>query len=495
MADHTNIATGHKKVIVTSAGLWLLAFIILLFVCGLWLAIFDPFIVFAVIGMVIVGVALLYQPYIGVLAYLVFQYTSIIQMFPSLQPLQSGKFIIISTFVAWIFHTFIKRRSRVVADRITWIMLLWLVTAFISSSFAINPERAFSGTFDLAKWVIIYILMINLVNTQLKWQLAIWLLLLLNFRMSQFQVRMYEVGLASSSDADYFLREGLGVGATAFFGNAGDFGVAMCVVAPLAFYLMKAVKPKVLKAAGLLFFVFFIISIIKSGARGNVLAMFVMAFVFWLRSPKKFFVGITILLLTSAYWINSPETIKNRFASILRYEQDPTAAARLEIWEDGVRIFLENPLTGAGINNFVSTSAAYYRSQSMQSLDLAPHNIFIQVSSEIGILGLICLVLVILMIFRRNMQTRRLLLRDGRKNDWITNFAYALDLSVVGYVVSGSFLSVLYYPHLYLILAFTVSLHHITRQRVKADLDLLDIDRKGPAKSPQPLAPALDTNL
>jgi hypothetical protein len=44
--------------------------------------------------------------------------------------------------------------------------------------------------------------------------------------------------------------------------------------------------------------------------------------------------------------------------------------------------------------------------------------------------------------------------------------AHAIRAALIGYLVSGTFLSVLTYPHFWLLVALTVSLHESTRRRL-----------------------------
>jgi hypothetical protein len=87
----------------------------------------------------------------------------------------------------------------------------------------------------------------------------------------------------------------------------------------------------------------------------------------------------------------------------------------------------------------------------------------VQAGAELGLGGLVVLVGLIVLVFRRNYQTRKIFVEAGLEDPWILCFAHGLDLSLIGYVVGGFFLTVLYYPHLFIISSLTFALHHITR--------------------------------
>jgi probable O-glycosylation ligase (exosortase A-associated) len=448
------------------------------FLCGIGFLFFPPLLVFAAAGLLILTLLMVYYPYLGILVYLVLEYARIPAMFPQLQALQIGKIVVVVTGVIWLLRSALTRRLKFVSDPLNWVMAIWAFMVICSSFFAMNSELANQGVIDFLKWVIIYFLIINLVDNLPKWQWFMWFLLFLNFKLSQFQIRQFMAGYEMASSPDRFVTEGVGAGSTGFFGNAGDFGVAMCVVAPLAFYLVTAVKSRALKAGGMVFFAAFVFSILRCGSRGAALALSVMALFFWLRTSKKLLSGLVILLFVIGFWASAPEAWKERFVSAADYQEDITASQRLRLWQAGLKMSMHSPLLGVGINNFGTDYASRYHAPDEAGIPWAPHNIFVQALSELGVLGFLSLVAAMVLVFRRNQETRRLYLQNNARSDWITGFARALDLSLIGYIISGFFLTVLYYPHLYIIMTLALSLNQIARKHVIAEKNSLKDDEK-----------------
>lgn len=460
------------------------ALVIVSILAGAAMLVVEPLIIIGGVMGLMAGVALFAYPFLGVLAYLVFEYASVSEMFTFTQVLQLGKVVVLATIAAWGIKGMLRRNLRFVSDNLTWWFLIWVLAALFSNLVATNSKVAMQGTIDIFKWFIIYFMIINIVDTLPKWKWTMWILLILAFRMSQFQIRVYGIGLASTGHTDYFIREGLGVGTTAFFGNAGDFGVFMCVMAPLAFYLIKAVDPKILKAIGVVFLMFFVASIFKSGARGNTVGLFSVASVYWFRSRQKLLIGVAMAMAVALWWVTAADVVRERFISAASDERDTTSAQRLSLWTAGVHMFFTNPAIGVGVNNFSNTFLAKYATpEQAAGSATAPHNIFIQCMAELGLPGIISLLTIIYLMFMRNRQMRAMLRENQCRNNWITSFAYGLDLALVGYIVSGSFLSVLYYPYLFILLALVASLHNITKKRVEEGLDKIE-----ETEQPRPLS-------
>jgi putative inorganic carbon (hco3(-)) transporter len=471
MLNQLNIYRYEIWYYLTTNRLWYLILILISLVSGLCFLRFRPEIIAGILTALVLVVVLFYYPYVGVLAYIVFEYARIPAMFPALQPLQIGKWIVISTLLVWIYH-FAQHRSTFVRDKFNWLMLAWLALAFLSSFFASDKKLAAEWALILARWVVVYIIIFNLVDSLPKWQGLMWLLLLLNLKLSQFQIRSFRAGFGTATDQYGYITQGIGAGSTAFFSNATDFGAAMCVVVPFALYLVKAVKSKILKAAGVVMFLAFVFSILQSGSRGAAMALFAMALVFWLKSSKKLIIGILVLFFVLGFWVSAPLPWKERFVSAINFHEDPTASSRINFWKAGFIMLKEHPFTGVGMGNFGRNFAELYDPTGQRMGSWAPHSIFVQAGAELGIGGLAILLGVFYLIFKRNRETREMYLKYKLNNSWIFDFAHALDLSLVGFVVSGAFLTILYYPHLYVIMALALSLNHIT-QKLCPDINLL----------------------
>ncbi len=430
---------------------------------GIAVALANPLIVLGVVGATVMSAALFVMPYLGVLVYLVFEYARLPMMFPFLQQMQIGKVIVVPTIIAWLVSWAIFKKSVLVKDKLYYLMGIWLLLALVSAPFALNSNAAFFATFDLLKWFIISFLLMNLMDNLTKWKIAMWILLLLNFKLCQHQIRSFAVGLASVSNKAFFIHDGVG-GGSGFFGNATDFGLAMAVVLPLAFYLSKGTRPLIGKliAAGMTFG--FTISVLYSGSRGAALAMFVAAFVYWFQSRKKVFTAVLVVGFITAFWLIAPPEWKERFESAENYEEDGTAQQRFKLWQAGLAMMADHPLTGVGLRNYQTNFVNGYMPADYYGAFVC-HNILIEAGSELGVGGVAVVLAMFALAFMRNRQTRRLCARAPDEMRELVLYSRAMDLGLITYFVGGMFVTVLYYPHLYVLLGFTFALHNIARKR------------------------------
>ena len=122
-----------------------------------------------------------------------------------------------------------------------------------------------------------------------------------------------------------------------------------------------------------------------------------------------------------------------------------------------------HPLLGVGYNNWLSYVTFEVPEGLIWGRIQLPHNIFIQAGAELGYTGLICFVLMAIYVFIVNARTR--VLGKQLHNKFLTYMAYGLDAGMVGYLVAGFFVTVLYYPFFWIQMAMTVALHAITTQQ------------------------------
>ncbi len=473
MANDLHIAGSRWTPIVVWQHVWYAILAVLSIASAFGLVFAGPFIVFGLLGVAFLSVMLLQNPFLGVLAYVVFEYARLSAAYPGLRTLQLGKLIVAATLLMFLIRFVTTKDSKLVTDRIFLIFAIWLGLALVSTAFAVNPQMATDACIDLAKWFVICFLIVNLIDSVRKFQIFVWMFLLLNLKLAQFQIRSFLTGYAAAADRSHFIREGIGSGSGGYFANGNDFGMAMVVIVPLAFYLLLSLRNRIAKFVAAGFTLTFVLALLRSGSRGAALGLAAGAVLFWARSKSKFVSFALVVAFLGGFWAIAPDPWKERFIGARNYEEDATASSRIMLWKAGIEMFRDHPLTGVGIDNYASNWVAKYNTSGIGGATVV-HNIFIQALSELGLLGLLVLLAVLFLVFQRNAETRRICREANLEEKWLPNFALALDCSLLGFMVHGFFLTVLYYPHLYILSALTLALNSITKNlaRNKSSLEV-----------------------
>ena len=115
-------------------------------------------------------------------------------------------------------------------------------------------------------------------------------------------------------------------------------------------------------------------------------------------SWKRLIIAAVLLavIFTSFY---SSDAIVSRFDRIMSYQDDSSITTRLKMWQTSLDLIRENPLLGIGAGNFNPTALRYVeevREESpWSSHHLHPHNLYLQIPLEQGILSLIIFLILV----------------------------------------------------------------------------------------------------
>jgi O-antigen ligase len=193
--------------------------------------------------------------------------------------------------------------------------------------------------------------------------------------------------------------------------------------------------------------------IIASSSRGALLGCAAVALWMVLKSRYRIRAVFGVALLAAFVVFALPPEQKERLNSM---GDDQTSVSRKDYWKHGREMMADYPVLGIGYANWEDYHETNYGVRAL------PHNVFIQAGAELGYTGLAAFVALIAATAWINWKTRKLArtLPDGR---FLHDAAHGLDGALVGFLVSGSFVTVLYYPFFWINLALTVALYNATR--------------------------------
>lgn len=335
------------------------------------------------------------------------------------------------------------------------------VVVVLSSLLAYSPADALDPLRAYGNWILAMVLIAGTANTERRWLIFLLLFLLWNFKMSQHGFRSWvSRGLTFSS---------WGVtGGPGWFQNSGEFALQMGIFAPLALRLLLTLRQSLspFKKAILIFLpVTAVTSVIASSSRGGLLALVGIALFTVARSRYRVRSFLALGVFGATVWLLVPQQMKDRFSSA---GSDTTSLTRLEYWRNGIDMVKAYPALGVGHGSWVSYYRDHYFTQSDPlvrhtergevKIEVA-HNSFVEVASQLGLLGLSGFLAIIVSIFWVNNKTRRLLARTGKRGAFLRASALALDEGTIAFCIAGFFMSVAFYPFVWFQLAMTVGVH------------------------------------
>ncbi|MDB4516528.1 O-antigen ligase family protein [Crocinitomicaceae bacterium] len=249
--------------------------------------------------------------------------------------------------------------------------------------------------------------------------------------------------------------------AAPFLGDGNDFALSLCIALPMSFYLFLEAKSRLGKLLWLGCALLHVFAIIGTQSRGATLALASLILYLWLNSSKKF-MGLFLLCLTLLIVVSyAPDVYFNRMSTISNYEQESSAKGRIIAWKSAMRMAADNPILGVGAGSFPVALGTSYRPPEWGDKYLpwvTAHSLYFLVLGEMGFPGLILFLVLIIGNYRRVNKLYKAASdsMDGQRVSY-TRLFLALNSSLIGFAVGGAFLSVAYYPHLYILLGLIVA--------------------------------------
>lgn len=373
--------------------------------------------------------------------YLGFEYVRPQSIFPVIDFLPWTQMAVIGA----ILGCFTDKTVRWVSSSVNVLLILFLIVILLSSVFAYFPSVSYAKLENYYPWVIIYFLIINIVNTRKRFFIFLCIFLLASFKISlSLAITWAKRGFAFT---DWGLK-----GPPGFFENSGELAIQMLVFWPIAWAFAHALKPYISKnwyRLLMLMPITAIMVILGASSRGAQLALVVQLIVMNYKTVFKPKVLISCALALLLLWTFLPDEQKDRFQTM---GEDRTSQQRILYWENGLEMIEEHPFFGVGFFNFVPYFERYYPGDIFFQRAELPHNIFIQVGTDTGLIGLSIYICIIFLVARR--LGRRSVFTA--KKDSIGKY---FNISLMGFVVAGQFVTVAYYPYLWIHCALVISFH------------------------------------
>ena len=381
--------------------------------------------------------------------YLFFEYVRPQSIYSSLSFLPWTQLCVLGALVG----CFTDRSIKWVSNPVNKWMFVFCFFIIASIFFAVYPEISRPRFMDYFSWFIIYFLIINIVNNPQRYFIFLLIFLLATFKISFSMARIWAMRGFS------FTRWGL-QGPPGFFENSGELAIQMLMFLPISyvfFLTVRASLPKVGKFAILSMPITAAMTIIGASSRGSQIGLVFQAYLLFLKGRLSFkSIVITVLLAVTAYSILPPEQ-KQRFANT---GQDNTSVQRKLYWKHGVEMILEHPWLGVGLFNFPPYYEANFPDDLLVSHAELPHNIFVQVGTDVGIVGLLAYLALLYHGFRSAAQIRKKSIESGAP-EFFLHMSKGLNVALWGFIIAGQFVTVTYYPFMWINLAMTVSLLNV----------------------------------
>lgn len=391
------------------------------------------------------------RPYLGVAAWIWIALTAPAEwVFGFSQSFRLNLTIVLVTMVAYLSS---DRKEQLKPSKILKLVLFFWFWTLISTLF--NDSTSFQWVFDywikFSKIVLLFIFVILTLRSRLHIDTIIWAVVL--------SISSY----AAMEGVKFILSAGGHriVGRAGIISDRNDLAVAINMCIPLLIYLNAVTKHKLLKQGLWVLIALNLIAVVGTYSRGGFIGLSILGFALWMSSRYKIVIAVVAMIALPTAYGFAPEEWRERQTTIsTAAAEDSSFIGRLWAWKISTLIAIGDPITGGGFG--AVTERHLWRGYAPYTPDFGPittppipdtlppkaaHNIYFQVLGDHGFVGLAIFLSMLGTCFFTNLRNIRAA-RDAGV-DWFRKLASALNLTFVGYGITGMNVSLAYFDLLY----------------------------------------------
>jgi putative inorganic carbon (hco3(-)) transporter len=331
--------------------------------------------------------------------------------------------------------------------------LHYIVLFGILMVLAVPFARHFGFAYATAKSFVFYMIigalvMIQFINTYSRWERYLrWSVMLSGVTAI--------IGIASGGR----------IAGIPALGDENDFCLYLNTVIPLAFFLAQGSRSLNRKMIFYGCVVLFVLAVLMTFSRGGFVGLVAVGLFMVMKTPYKLVGSFLIGLLALSIYFTAPGEYWQEIESIKTENiEEGTGKTRVEYWKAGVKIFKDNPIMGVGPKNYGVWLPDYHATEQHKRWGRVAHSVYIDVLAEMGILGALLFLALIWRNFldyryikRLEHEKASLLLKakvseeEKKRISESIRMLYFIALgywgSLIAFLVTGTFISVLYYGY------------------------------------------------
>jgi probable O-glycosylation ligase (exosortase A-associated) len=358
--------------------------------------------------------------------------------------------------VATILGTLFTREPR----RLPWtpvtaVLVLFILWMSITTVFALEPYEAYNQLKKVIKIQLIVFIALMVMGQRERLHGLVWVIVV-------------SIGFYGVKGGLFTLLTGgryhvLGPEGSFIAGNT-EIGLALVMIFPLIRYLQLTTENKWVYRGLTVGMILVAAAIAGTQSRGAFLGGTAMGIFLFIRGRQNIFIGLVILLVSLAIYKFMPDTWHERMSTIQTYEQDQgSAVGRLKAW----RFSFDTAMARFFGGGFSYTNKENYWRFSPQIATwiedtfggqggwVAAHSIYFGVLGEHGFIGLALFLILLVLTWRTSTGIIR-----KTKNlphlKWAYDMASMVQVSLMGYIVAGTFLSLAYFDLTYQLMVILV---------------------------------------
>lgn len=367
---------------------------------------------------------------------------------------------------------FSRERNHKIFERETFLLLafwIWVTITYIHAThvpiFADHIDDAQARLIALSKVLLMTFLIILLVTSKKKLE---YLFLVTAFSFGALAIKGALFGVRTEGNFRIWGPP------NSFVADNNDLGLALNMTLPMMFWMARETSSRWLRRLLWLCFFSSVLGVILTYSRGALLGLAVVLTAIVLQSRRKVFAVLMLGLFAMFIISVAPAAWMSRMDNFVHGNLDESAQGRLNAWHFAWALASQYPITGGGFDTF---TADLFERFTPGLRSAGPHSIYFQALGEQGFVGLAIFLSLLGSCFFSLWRLQRRV-RGDPSLAWIANYSSMLQVCLLGYVVSGTFLARAYFDLWFQLAAATALLKILYKQERKpvAGVDEVDPD-------------------
>ncbi|MCU7930680.1 MAG: O-antigen ligase family protein [Candidatus Thiodiazotropha sp. (ex Codakia rugifera)] len=249
----------------------------------------------------------------------------------------------------------------------------------------------------------------------------------------------------------------------AFLGDGNDYALSASLAIPMSLFLIQDSNKFIMRSIYIISLIILILAIVGTQSRGASLALMgTFGYLWWMGRQKVMgllLIGGVLLAVISF----APPVYFERMNTISNYENEGSAMGRIVAWKTAIRMVSAYPVTGVGAGHFPVKLGTEFRPPEFGDENfpwLTAHSSYFLILGELGIPGIVFFLALLIGNYWRNnkaIKTATKYTDPGGEGEQYRKLFLMLNASLVAFIIGGAFLSVTYYPHIYVLAGLFVA--------------------------------------
>ena len=355
-----------------------------------------------------------------------------------------------ATLIGWVFS---KEPKFPPNSFIVYALAAFTFWVSLAAAFAIHPEFSIPKWEEIIKILLMTFVTMCIVQSRERIHQLVWVIAM---SLDFYGIKGGIFAILSGGHYRVYGPE------DTFIGDNNTLALALIMTLPLLQYLRvttatRWIRLGLMGAMGLT-----IISILVSYSRGALLGISVMLLFLLMKSRHRL---VTLLITAGVFgvtlWLLPPEWYE-RMNTISQYQDDASVQGRFDAWTFAYKLALDHPLVGGG--QLVGSDERLFMHYVPKAITArAAHSIYFEVLGETGFVGLGIFLILLVASFRAASNVLRLT-RDRPELAWANRLAAMIQVSFIGYAVTGAFLSLGFFDLYYALVAVIAVTQFVVRR-------------------------------